>query len=70
MKDNPYLTPKHHEVFLRDMSRAERKKLILAGDTTAGPIAVFMYEYPIWSAVIGLLALAAFLLGCWTCVQT
>ena len=70
MKDNPYLPPTTcPEILLRDLPREERKKLILAGDTTAGPLTVFLYEHPIWSAIIGATALGAFLAGCWTCIQ-
>ncbi len=67
---NPYL-PSHQkqETFLRDLPKEERKKLVLSGNSTAGHLTVFMYEHPILFWIGATLALGAFLLGCWTCIQ-
>jgi hypothetical protein len=69
--NNPNLppTPPTKTVYLRDLPRDQRRTLILSGDTTAGPLAVFMYEHPIQSLVIGALLVGALLYGCWTCIQ-
>ena len=71
MKDNPYIPPSASTpTLLRDLPRHERVKLILEGNTTAGPLTVFMYKHPVWSAVIGIALLGAFFAGCWTCIQS
>lgn len=40
--------------YLRDLPKEERKQLVLSGQTTAGPLAVLMYKYPIrfWGSLI------------------
>jgi hypothetical protein len=71
--DNPYLPPvqpaKPITAYLRDLPKEERRRLILEGKTTAGPLAVLVNKYPIMSAVIAVITLGAFWYGCWTCIQ-
>jgi len=70
MKDDPYLPPTNQQkTLLHDLPKEERRKLILAGDTTAGPLAIFMHEHPILFGIGAILAVSAFFFGCWTCIQ-
>jgi hypothetical protein len=71
MTENPYTPPstKPPRTF-QDLPRDERKALVLAGDTTAGPLAVFVYKHPALAAlIIGLLAAGGLLVSCWSCIK-
>lgn len=51
---------------LRHFSKEDRKKMVLSGQTTAGPLAVLMYEKPRVFWVGAFVIIAVFSVAIWT----
>lgn len=67
MSENPYSPPTSAPkvIFVRDLPKAERRRKILAGETTAGVLVVQFYKHPIRTAIICITVPALIFVGCW-----
>jgi hypothetical protein len=56
--------------YLRDLPKEERKQLVLSGQTTAGPLTVLMYKYPIGFWTVAIIVGHILFYGIWLLVNS